>query len=129
MNIVILQGNISRDPEMKYTQNGKAEQEAALRKLNSVVPDYIGVLDKQNIKTQQGIDIIDKYVIALEKQAIAELLVNRVANLSVKRLDEEQRVREQLTSNLQRQADLRAQLASVEGQRGEVGAADRKSVV
>lgn len=124
----IFQQRIETEQLVKVSRGdigSKAEQEAALRKLNSVIPDYIGVLDKQNIKTQQGIDIIDKYVIALEKQAIAELLVNRVATLSVKRLDEEQRVREELTRNLQRQADLRAQLASVEGQRGEVGAARR----
>lgn len=106
----------------------KAEQEAALRKLNSAIPDYIGVLNQQNIKTSEGITIIDKYVNALEKQAIAELLVNRVASLSVKRLDEEQRTRERLTDNLKRQADIRAQLDSVENQRGDAGAISRAAL-
>lgn len=35
MNIAILQGNIARDPEMKYTQNGKA-----VVSLSIAVKDY-----------------------------------------------------------------------------------------
>lgn len=65
----------------------KAEQKAALDKLNKAIPDYIGKLTEANINTAEGVKIINTYTAALEKQAIAELLVGRLAELGAKRFD------------------------------------------
>ena len=67
----------------------KKEQALAIKALNDLIPENIGKLDLQNIKTSQGISIIREYTKALEDQATAELLRGRAAELRVKKFDEE----------------------------------------
>lgn len=91
----------------------KQEQIAALSQLNKQIPDYIGVLTQQNIKTKEGAAIITAYTNALLKQATAELLRGRAAELSVKRFDDERKLRQQLQDNLSKQAGLERQINSL----------------
>lgn len=65
----------------------KGQQADALRELNKLIPDNIGVLTTLNIRTEEGTRILAGYTKALEAKALAELLSGRIANLSVKKMD------------------------------------------
>ena len=90
----------------------KGEQAAAIAKLNDIIPDYIGVLTEQNIKTAEGIKIINEYTNALIKQATAELLTNRAAELAVKKFDAQETLIKGRIRNLKEQADVEARIAA-----------------
>lgn len=100
----------------------KAEQKAALDQLNKDIPDYIGVLTEANIKTAEGAKIIGEYTRALEKQATAELLVGRAAELNVRKIDARNQFTEGQNKILKEQADLVAQITQTRGkQRNLIG--------
>jgi len=84
------------------------DREAALAKLNKIIPDHIGVLTKQNIATAEGARITAVYVQALEARATAELYINRIAENNVKifeKRNEQERIYAEFNAKiLQRQA-------------------------
>lgn len=90
----------------------KGEQIAALEQLNKAIPDYIGVLTESNLKTAEGAKIIDTYTRALEKQATAELLVGRAAELNVRNIDAQNKIRRELPGLLAEEIRLTKELAS-----------------
>jgi len=63
------------------------QREEALRRLNAIIPDHIGLLTLQNIKTNEGVNIINKYIDALNKQAYAEAVNERRKELVKKQIE------------------------------------------
>lgn len=64
------------------------EQRAeALRRLNNIIPDHIGLLTSQNIKTAEGVGIINKYIDALNRKAYAEAVSEKQKELLKKQVD------------------------------------------
>ncbi len=63
------------------------QRENALKKLNSIIPDHIGLLTAQNIKTAEGVGIINRYIDALNRQAYAQALTDKKKELLSKQLD------------------------------------------
>lgn len=84
------------------------DREAALNRLNKIIPDSIGVLNKQNIATAEGVNITKAYIKALEARATAELYNNRIAENNVKifeKRNEQERIYAEFNAKiLQRQA-------------------------
>lgn len=59
----------------------------ALKRLNDIIPDHIGLLNAQNIKTAEGVGIINKYIEALNKKAYAEAVSEKQKELIKKQVD------------------------------------------
>lgn len=59
----------------------------ALKRLNDIIPDHIGLLTAQNIKTAEGVGIINKYIDALNRQAYAEVVNERKKELLKKQIE------------------------------------------
>ena len=59
----------------------------ALKRLNDIIPDHIGLLTAQNIKTAEGVGIINKYIEALNKKAYAEAVSEKQKELMKKQVD------------------------------------------
>lgn len=59
----------------------------ALKKINDIIPDHIGLLTLQNIKTAEGTEIINNYIKALEKKMYAETVGEKRKELYKKQLD------------------------------------------
>lgn len=59
----------------------------ALKRLNDIIPDHIGLLTAQNIKTAEGVGIINKYIDALNRQAYAEVVNEKKKELLKKQID------------------------------------------
>lgn len=92
----------------------KAQQAAALEKLNKLIPDNIGVLTKQNIVTAAGTEIIRKYTAALEDQAVAELLRGRIAGLRVQKDDQRSGLGKELAKIDDEIADYESKIKKVQ---------------
>lgn len=90
----------------------KEQQAAALEKLNKLIPDHVGVLTQQNIKTAEGTRIVLAYVKALEAQATAEAIISKVADLNVQRISDEAELRQTLAPLMKEQLELSKKLAS-----------------
>jgi len=58
---------------------------AAIKQLNEIAPEYLGNLTLENVKTKEGSRLIDAYVVALNKKAVAEALYSRKVDLLKKR--------------------------------------------
>lgn len=67
----------------------KEEKEKALKRLNDIIPDYIGLLTEENIKTLEGKNILDKYTESLYKNARAKAAQAKFEELAKKRLEVE----------------------------------------
>lgn len=67
---VINNENVAKDTKAK-----------ALQKLISLSPDYLHGLTLENTKTQEGIDIVNKYISALDRMARAKASVDLKADL------------------------------------------------
>ncbi|UJF29918.1 phage tail tape measure protein [Kaistella sp. 97-N-M2] len=59
----------------------------ALKRLNDIIPDHIGLLTAQNIKTAEGVAIINKYIDALNRQAYAEVVNEKKKELLRNQVD------------------------------------------
>lgn len=92
----------------------KKEQTIALEKLNQLIPDNIGVLTEQNIKTAEGTRITTAYVQALSAQATAQLLIQKVAELNVANIEEENRLRKEITPLITAQQRQTRELAAAQ---------------
>lgn len=89
----------------------KEQQVAALDKLNKIIPDSIGQLNSLNIKTEEGARITAAYVKTLQARATAELLSQRIGELSAKQLEDERKLRKDLTPLIERRLRLQKDIA------------------
>jgi hypothetical protein len=88
---------------------------AAIKKLNDLIPDHIGILTKQNIATAEGVAIINKYIDAIVKQATAELLKNKIAENNVTILNKQNEQQELYLDYEKKIAQARKNLAAQTG--------------
>lgn len=59
----------------------REERSAAVKKINDLMPDYLGNLTLESVKTQQGIDVIVKYIEMLNKKALAQAYLAKAQSL------------------------------------------------
>jgi hypothetical protein len=64
----------------------KARAEA-VKQLNELSPEYLGALTTENVLTEEGTKLVDKYVEALEKRAMAEALQSKLVELQKQKID------------------------------------------
>lgn len=76
----------------------KEEKEKALKRLNDIIPDYIGLLTAENIKTLEGKNILDKYTESLYKNARAKAAQSKFEELAKKRLEVESKTTSDYTT-------------------------------
>lgn len=70
------------------SESSTNEQRAeALRRLNNIIPDHIGLLTQQNIRTAEGVGIINRYIDALNRKAYAEAVGEKQKELLKKQVD------------------------------------------
>lgn len=67
----------------------KEKRQKAIERLNQIIPDYIGNLSLENIKTAEGITILKKYTDELYKNARAKAALSKYNQLVEQRLDVE----------------------------------------
>ncbi|SNB30335.1 putative phage tail protein [Flavobacterium psychrophilum] len=65
----------------------KEKRVLAIKKLNEIIPDYIGNLSLENIKTSEGIGILQKYTAELYANARAKSVQKKFQELSDKKVD------------------------------------------
>lgn len=63
------------------------EKARALKKLIEINPDYLSGLNQDNISTQEGIDIINRYIAKIEQLSDAKARVNLKAKLKEQQLE------------------------------------------
>jgi TP901 family phage tail tape measure protein len=68
--------NIEKDKKIK-----------AIARLNEIIPDYIGILTLENIKTAEGIGILKKYTAELYANARAKAVQSKFDELSKEKVD------------------------------------------
>jgi chromosome segregation ATPase len=64
----------------------KARAEA-VKQLNELSPEYLGALTTENVLTEEGTKLVDKYVEALEKRALAEAMQTKLVELQKEKID------------------------------------------
>ena len=77
---------------VKIANNEKLSKEdrlKAIKKLNDIIPDYIGVLNLENIKTAEGLNILKKYTAELYANARAKAVQSKFDKLSEEKVDVE----------------------------------------
>lgn len=62
------------------------DREEAIKQLNELSPQYLGDLNTQNILTEEGTKMINKYAEALQKRAMVQALEESLVELSKERL-------------------------------------------
>ena len=75
---------------VKIANNEKLAKEdrlAAIKKLNDIIPDYIGVLNLENIKTAEGVSILKKYTAELYANARAKAVQSKFDQLALERVE------------------------------------------
>lgn len=65
----------------------KAERLAAIKRLNDISPTYLGNLTLENLKTAEGAKLINNYIRALDRKAMAEALSSKRAELFNKNIE------------------------------------------
>jgi TP901 family phage tail tape measure protein len=60
---------------------------AAIKKLNQISPEYLGNLTLENIRTAEGAKLINDYVKALDRKAMAEALSSKRSELFKKQIE------------------------------------------
>jgi TP901 family phage tail tape measure protein len=77
---------------VKIANNEKLAKEDrlnAIQKLNDIIPDYIGVLNLENIKTAEGVSILKKYTAELYANARAKAVQAKFEDLAKQRVEVE----------------------------------------
>ena len=83
---------------VKSETTSKQNKEKALKRLNDIIPDYIGLLTAENIKTLEGKNILDKYTESLYKNARAKAAQAKFDELAKKRLEIESKTTSDYTT-------------------------------
>lgn len=78
----------------------KEQKEKALKRLNELIPDYIGKLSLENIKTAEGIGILKEYTNELYKNARAKAAQAKFDELAKQRLEVESKSGKDYTSKV-----------------------------
>ncbi len=60
----------------------KADKEAAMRKINSLSPEYLANITQEEIRTGKATAAIDEYIKALDRRALATAAENEIARLA-----------------------------------------------
>lgn len=76
----------------------KEKRQKAIEKLNEIIPDYIGNLSLENIKTAEGIDILKRYTDELYKNARAKAAQAKFDDLAKQRLEVESQSSKDISS-------------------------------
>lgn len=90
----------------------KQQQIDALAKLNQAIPDNIGYLTQQNIKTEEGTRILAAYTKQLIDTAEAELLSSQAAELRVKLREQGKTLDQEVTKEIQKATKAQQQLGA-----------------
>lgn len=69
----------------------KEKRLEAIKKLNEIIPDYIGTLTLENIKNAEGTDILKKYTEEIYKNARAKSVAKKYQELSDQKLAVEEK--------------------------------------
>lgn len=107
-NELNLLARIARDERIS-----KEKRLEAIKKLNEIIPDYIGTLTLENIKNQEGIDILKKYTAELYNNARAKAVQSKFDELAKTKVDLESKDSSQFEDN-----SIGGSLASFFGQEG-----------
>jgi TP901 family phage tail tape measure protein len=70
----------------EYTTKDMRAQ--AVRRLNELSPAYLRNLTEENVRTEKGTELVNKYIKSLERKAEAEALSNQMTKLAEKRIDD-----------------------------------------
>ena len=99
LNDINLEANKSISAQKKEMENltkivndANQSQETrmlALKKLNELIPDHIGVLTLENIKLKEGKDILDAYTLSIQANARAKAVQSKYDDLAKQKLDTE----------------------------------------
>ncbi len=65
----------------------KEDRLAAIKKLNEISPEYLGNLTLENLKTAEGAKLINDYIRALDRKAMAEALSSKRTELFKKNIE------------------------------------------
>jgi uncharacterized membrane protein len=80
--------------------NTRRQREDAIKKINRLAPEYLGNLTLENLKTKEGIGLINKYVEALTRKARAQAAEKALTEIEEKRLEETTKLRERIDKRL-----------------------------
>ncbi len=78
----------------------KEQREKAIKRLNDISPEYLGNLNLENIKTAEGTKLVEGYVKALEKKALAQAAENKQVELQQKLLETQMKTTEEFQGSL-----------------------------
>lgn len=81
-NEIELLAKVARDEA-----RSQEERQKAIARLNEIIPDHIGILNLQNIKTMEGKAIIDQYTESLYKNARARAAQAKFDELAKQKLE------------------------------------------
>lgn len=86
-------------------KSSKEDREKAIQKLNKISPEYLGNLDSENIKTKEGIRLVEDYVSALDKKALAQAAENKQIELQQKLIEVQMKTTDEYKSTLEEFGD------------------------
>lgn len=70
-------------------QKSKAERSAAIKKINDIMPDYLGDIKMEEINTDATTKKVNTYIQQLGKKALAQAYISKIQELYVKQIDAE----------------------------------------
>lgn len=89
-NIAVEKAELDRLTKIAQDETlSKEKRLAAIQKLNEIIPDYIGQLNLENIKTAEGINILKKYTEELYANARAKAVQSKFDELAKQKVDTE----------------------------------------
>lgn len=89
-NIAVEKAELDRLTKIAQDETlSKEKRLAAIQKLNDIIPDYIGQLNLENIKTAEGINILKKYTEELYANARAKAVQSKFDELAKQRVEVE----------------------------------------
>ena len=65
----------------------KAERSAAVKKINDIMPDYLGDIKLEEINTQKTTEKVLSYINTLSKKALAQAYISKIQELYSKQID------------------------------------------
>lgn len=80
----------------KDETKSKDERVGAIQKINAISPEYLGNLTLENLKTQEGVNLINAYVTALEKKANAQAAESSLVDINKEIIAENKEFKKQL---------------------------------
>lgn len=95
-------------------KNSKEDRKKAIEELNRISPEYLGNLTLENIKTEEGVQAINRYIEALDRKALAQAISNKKTELAEKLLELETASLEENVSVNEKYWSLLTSFGSVE---------------